>query len=85
METPGGCKSGSNHQANRNRNMVYIIVGAFVAAAFVAGLLVGRKNPSIATAAAKVIADAKARGESAMEQAASDAAAKVLSQVSKFK
>lgn len=32
-----------------------IIAGAAVAAAFVAGLLVGKKNPSLATSAAAIV------------------------------
>ena len=41
---------------------------AVVAAAFVAGLLVGRKNPSVAAAAAKMAADAVAKAKAKMPQ-----------------
>lgn len=41
--------------------MSIIVMVAAAVAGFVAGLLVGRKNPSIAAAAAKIAADAKAK------------------------
>ena len=44
-----------------------IIIGLLIG--FVVGLLVGRKNPSLADAAAKVANDAKAKAESAVDQA----------------
>jgi H+/Cl- antiporter ClcA len=45
--------------------LVNIIVAVV---AFIAGLLVGRKNPSVATAAAVAVADAKSAAQSAAKK-----------------
>lgn len=45
--------------------MTVLLVLAALAGGFVAGLLVGRRNPKIADAAAKAAEDAKAKVDSA--------------------
>lgn len=49
--------------------MDIILAVALIVVAFVAGLLVGRKNPSIATAAAKLAASGKSAADTAIADA----------------